>query len=257
MLLCIDAGNSQIYGGFFVDGKVINSFRLNTKLGWSSDQLGIFLRSFCHEHGVDVATVTTIAISSVVPSLDYHLNNAALKYFKCIPLFVKAEVKTGIDVSKFEGHREIGADLICSAVGAIEQFPDKNLFIVDMGTASTIIAISKSKEFLTGVIVPGLALQASSLVSAAEKLFSVEMVKPERCMPTNTAESIQVGLYYSHIGGLKYLMKKLAQGCFKDEEYLVIGTGGYSRLFEDIALFDHVEPDLILSGLVKIVELNS
>ena len=256
MFLCIDAGNSQIYGGFFKDNKAINSFRLNTKLGWSSDQLGVFLSSFCREHSIDMRLVEMVAISSVVPSLDYHLNNAALKYLKCTPIFVKPGIKTGINVTKFKSHNEIGADLICSASGAVHTYPNKNLFVIDMGTASTLIAVSKDKEFLTGIIIPGLNTQISSLATSAEKLFSVEIVKPKNKIPQNTIESIQTGLYYSHIGGLKYLIKKLAKNCFDGEEYLVIGTGGYSRLFKDEELFDYLEPDLILTGLLKIIELT-
>jgi type III pantothenate kinase len=256
MLICIDVGNTQVYGGFYQDNNFIHSFRINTKVGWSSDQLGIFLKSFCHEHAINIEQVESIAVSSVVPSFDHHLQNACLKYFKKRALFVKAGVKSGLSVAKFKNSHEIGADLICSAVGAINLHPNTNLLIIDMGTATTICAVNKSKEFLTGLIIPGIKTQNDSLAISAEKLFSVELVKPKTIMSGSTVESIQNGIYYSHIGGIKYLLQKLGKAAFGEEKSLVIATGGYSRIFTDSGLFELFDPDLVLKGLVKIIELN-
>ena len=256
MLICIDVGNTQVYGGFYHDGAFIHSFRLNVKVGWSSDQLGIFLKSFCREHAIDTEKVASIAVSSVVPSFDHHLQNACLKYFKKRALFVKSGVKSGLSVTKFKNSHEIGADLICSAVGAINLYPNTNLLIVDMGTATTICAVNKAKEFLTGLIIPGIKTQNDSLALSAEKLFSVELLKPKSIMSGSTVESIQNGIYYSHIGGIKYLLHKLGKAAFAEEKSLVIATGGYSRIFADTGLFEVIDPDLVLKGLVKIIELN-
>src|SRR3954470_19042040 len=109
MYLCLDVGNSQIHGGFFNDDKLIIDFRLNTKQGWSSDQLGIFLTSFCGIHDIDYTKVEKIGICSVVPSIDHHLRNAALKYFKREAFFIKSGVKTGVLVNRYKNPNEIGA----------------------------------------------------------------------------------------------------------------------------------------------------
>ena len=50
-------------------------------------------------------------------------------------------------------------------------------------------------------------------------------------------------------------------GAIKDEYFsgegaLVIGTGGFSRIFEDAGVFDRVEPDLVLIGIAEAVKLN-
>lgn len=257
MLLCFDVGNSQVYGGFYEDKKFSHNFRINTKIGWSSDQLGIFLRSFCREHNVAYEKVNEIAVSSVVPSFDYHLKNACLKYFKVEPLFIKSGIKTGVSVAKYKAFSEIGADLICSAVGALEQYPDNNLLLVDMGTATTITAVNKKKEFITGLIIPGIKTQVASLAHAAEKLFTVELVQPKTIMAKDTSESIQAGLYYGHLGAMRLLLKKLAKEALQDQEHKIIATGGFARLFTRTKLFDVIDSDLVLKGLVKIVAMNT
>jgi len=233
MLMCFDIGNSHIYGSFYFNDSINHKFRINTKAGWSSDQLGIFLKSFCREHDIDIQKISKIAISSVVPSLDYHFRNCCIKYFNQEPLIVKAGIKMGVSLSRFKYPHEIGADLICNAVGAINDHPNQNLLIIDMGTATTITLVNKEKEYLAGVIIPGPKTQIDSLAVAAEKLFGVELVEPKEILPKSTLESIQVGIYYSHLGGIGLLMEKLSVAAFGDEGYISIATGGFSRFSKD------------------------
>jgi type III pantothenate kinase len=256
MLMCFDVGNTEIYCGIYYHKKFINSFRIKTKNGWSSDQIGIFMKSFCRENDINISKLDKIAISSVVPSVDYSLRSACIKYFDKDPLFVKAGIKIGLSVTKFKQTQEIGADLICNAVGALDHYPEQNLLIVDLGTATTISAVNKSREYLTGVIIPGVKTQVESLALAAEKLFSVELMRPKNISPKSTIESIQAGIYYGHLGGIQLLLEKLSSACFSNEKYLIIGTGGFSRLFSNAKLFDIIDTDLTLKGLVKIIELN-
>jgi len=42
---------------------------------------------------------------------------------------------------------------------------------------------------------------------------------------------------------------------FSEDPPLVIGTGGFSQLFDREKLFDHVMPDLILTGLMEVMEV--
>jgi hypothetical protein len=38
---------------------------------------------------------------------------------------------------------------------------------------------------------------------------------------------------------------------------LVVGTGGFVHLFDRENIFDHVVSDLILTGLIEVLRLNS
>ena len=51
MILCLDVGNSQIYGGIFKDDEILFQFRKTSKDRSSSDEIGIFLRSVLRENG--------------------------------------------------------------------------------------------------------------------------------------------------------------------------------------------------------------
>ena len=257
MYLCLDVGNSQMHGGFYYKNKLLNDFRLNTRQNWSSDQLGIFFTSFCHENAIDYKKLKAIGISSVVPSIDHHLQNASIKYFKKKPFFIKLDIKSELIVDRYKNPQEIGADLICGAISGIKMFPKQNLLVVDMGTATTITAISANKEFLGGIIIPGIAIQANSLSSSAEQLFTVEIKKPNTYIGKVTSDCIQSGIYYGHLGTLQYLISNAKTEVFNNKSCIILATGGFARLYQNENVFDKIIPDLVLKGIIYFLEMNS
>lgn len=52
------------------------------------------------------------------------------------------------------------------------------------------------------------------------------------------------------------LTREIRDQAFRGEPAFVIGTGGFSRLFEREKLFDALLPDLILVGLERALSLN-
>ena len=53
MILTLDVGNSQIFGGVFEDGELTLRFRRAAQPSLSSDELGLFLRRVLRENGSD------------------------------------------------------------------------------------------------------------------------------------------------------------------------------------------------------------
>ena len=168
---------------------------------------------------------------------------------------MKPGIKTGLKVL-YRDPKEVGADRIADAVGAIKLFPGKNLIVADFGTATTLCAITKDKEFLGGNILPGLRLAMDALEARTAQLPSVEIVPPSSGIGRSTVESIQAGLYWSNVGMVKELVQRITTEVFPDEPPLVIGTGGFAQLFNREKLFDHVVADLILTGLLEVTRLN-
>ena len=111
MILGLDVGNSHIHGGVFdVDGeqaKLLLQFRYPSAAQCTSDQLGVFFKSILRENKLDPSKIKQIAVCSVVPSMDYSLRSALIKYFSVEPFFLKAGVKTGLKL-KYKNTNEIG-----------------------------------------------------------------------------------------------------------------------------------------------------
>lgn len=257
MKLCIDIGNTHLYGGCFDGNSITHRFRFNSKQGWSSDQIGIFLKSYLREQEIDHRLLTQVIICSVVPSINYSINSAFIKYFGITPFFLKQGVKTGLIVNKYQGQREVGSDIIAGCVAAIDLYQNQNVIIVDLGTATTISIVNSKKEFLGGVIFPGIQTQAKSLAANTETLPSVDIKTPKKIIGIGTESAIQSGVYFSHLASIRFFAQQIAREAFLEEDYVLIGTGGFSTLFKDKKLFDLIEQDLIFLGLLKIDELNS
>jgi type III pantothenate kinase len=255
MILCLDVGNTQIHGGVYKDEELISQFRKTSRQQFSSDEFGVFFRSVLRESKIDPDLIKDISICSVVPDLNHSLRNGCLKYFSKNPFFLRPGVKTGLKI-KYRNPLEVGADRIANAIAAIHLYPNKNLIIVDFGTATTFCVINKSKEYLGGIIIPGLKISMEALENQTAQLPIVEIRKVEDVIGKSTVESIQSGLYHGQIGMVRELKSKITKEAFKDEDPVVLGTGGFSRLFEYENLFHKIIPTLVLQGLHQAYLMN-
>ena len=256
MLLCLDVGNSEIFGGLFDGDDLVIQFRRTSQLRSSSDELGVFFRSVLRENSVNPDKISGVAICCVVPDLLYSLRACCQKYFFLEPLILRPGVRTGLKI-KYRDPKEVGADRIADAVGATKMFPNRNLVVADFGTATTLCAITKNKEFLGGNIIPGVRLSMEALEERTAQLPSVEILPPRHAIGRSTVESIQSGLYWSNVGMVREIISRITAEEFPDNPPIVIGTGGFAILFNREKLFDRVVPDLILTGLREIVRLNA
>jgi type III pantothenate kinase len=256
MILALDVGNSQIFGGVIVNDEIKFRFRKTSKTGGSSDEVGIFLRSVLRENGFEPEKVEKITLCSVVPDVVYSLRNACKKYFGMTPFILQAGVKTSLKIN-YRNPLDVGADRIANAIAAMQRYPKKNLVIVDLGTATTFCGISAEKEYLGGSIVAGLRLCMEALESKRAKLPAVEIVPMQEALGRSTVESIQSGLFFGHIGVIKEISGRISRECFDGDKPFIVGTGGFSSLFDKQKVFDVIQPDLVLHGLNIALKLNS
>ncbi len=255
MILTLDVGNSQIFGGLFNKGELTLRFRKTSRPATSSDEMGLFLRSVLRENGSDPAEVDQIALCSVVPDMVYSLRSCCRKYFALDPFILQAGVKTGLKIL-YRNPIEVGPDRIANAIGAAHLHPEANLIIIDFGTATTFDVVRAGRDYLGGIIVPGFRIAMEALEKNTARLPSVEIVPPTELIGRSTVESIQSGLYFGNRAMVRDLTKEIREQAFRGERAVVIGTGGFSRLFETERVFDELIPDLVLIGLVRALGLN-
>ena len=255
MILTLDVGNSQIFGGVFHGEELVLRFRTASRPLTSSDELGLFLRGVLRENGADASDISQIAFCSVVPEIVYALRSCCRKYFRLDPFILQAGVKTGLKIG-YRNPLDVGPDRIANAIAATHIYPDRNLIIVDCGTATIIDAVRAGREFLGGMILPGVRISMEALERNTARLPSVEILPATQLVGRSTIECIQSGLYFGTRAAIQGLTRDLHREVFRQEPALVIGTGGFSRLFEEERLFDALQPDLILIGLAHALSLN-
>ena len=255
MILCLDVGNTHFYGGVFQEEKLLMQFRYPSTFDCTSDQLGVFLKGILRENDIDPNLIAYTSVSSVVPSLDYSIRACFLKYFSIEPLFLKIGLKTGLRIL-YKNPQEIGSDRIANAVAAAYQFPQKNIIVIDLGTATTFDIISSESIYLGGVIMPGINLAMKTLNENTAKLPPVTIVKSQSVIGQTTIANIQAGLFYGNLGAFNEIVGRITTEAFKNKEVIVIGTGGFSHLFEDEKIFTTIIPDLVLQGLRLVLKKN-
>jgi type III pantothenate kinase len=255
MLLCLDVGNSQLFGGVYDGQDLKTTFRRTSSIRASSDELGTFFRAVLRENGIAPEQIDMAGICSVVPDALHSLRNCFRKYFHFEPFLLQPGVKTGLKI-RYRNPLEVGADKIANAIGGLVRFPGRNLLIVDFGTATTICAVTKDKEYLGGIISPGIQTSMAALESKTAQLPSVEIVKPSEILGRSTVESIQSGLYYGTLATVRSLAAIVTEEHFAHEKPVILGTGGFGRLFQNEQLFDAFVPELALIGLRRAVELS-
>lgn len=254
MLLCLDVGNSHIYGGLFANEEICLRFRHPSKVS-TSDELGVFLKMVLRENSFDSSLVSKISICSVVPRLEYSLRAACIKYFNITPFFLQSGVKTGLNI-KYNNPKDVGADRIANAIAATHNFPNTNLIIIDFGTATTFCAVSANKVYLGGAIMPGLQLAVDALANNTAKLPPIEIVKLDKAIGVSTVESMQSGIFYGALGSSLEIIKRMKYERFLNQESLVVATGGFASLFANYQLYDHHMPDLVLQGVKIASDMN-
>jgi len=185
--------------------------------------------------------ISKVFVSSVVPSLDgiiknYFPGKTIFFDYKNIPIKIKTK-----------NPKEVGSDRLVNAYAGIHLYSSP-LIIIDFGTATTFDIINSKKEYIGGIICPGLELSRQSLSKNTAKLPLITLKKPYCIIGKTTEESMLSGLvigYEEMIKGLLIRIKKIMP-----KNTLVCSTGGYSKLIcENISDINIINPTLTLEGL--------
>lgn len=253
VIFVFDIGNTNMVLGVYKGEDLIHHWRIETDRHKTEDEYGMIIRSLFEHAELTFAEIEGIVISSVVPPIMFALERMCQKYFHLKPLIVGPGIKTGLNI-KYENPREVGADRIVNAVGAIHEYGSP-LIIVDFGTATTYCYINEHKQYMGGAIAPGIGISTEALYSRAAKLPRIEIARPEGIIGKNTVAAMQAGIFYGYVGQVEGIVKRI-----KEESKLnptVIATGGLANLItQESTMIDIVDPFLTLKGLQLIYKRN-
>lgn len=242
MNLCIDQGNSRTKIALFKkDGRIVKN---------------LLYKSFT---SADVERLFSLypiknSIVSTVANIDAAVVNALNRLSQHFILF---DYLTPLPIANcYETPETLGQDRIASAVGAATLCPDKNLLIVDAGSAITYDFVSAEQGYLGGNIAPGIKMRLTVLHQMTKKLPQVE-VEQNALTPLfgkNTKEAIAAGVVRGVVFEVKGYMRALSE---QGIDFVAFATGGHAPYILN-GMKDGMrhEPNLVLIGLNKILEYN-
>lgn len=254
MILTMDIGNTNIKCAAFEGMEPRHGWRLSTNRKKTHDEYAMLNINFLTHYGYRISDIEGIIVSSVVPSINYTIEQMCDIHLGHRPMLVQPGMKTGINL-RYENPKDLGADRICNAVAAYEYHGAPCIYI-DFGTATTFGVLSAKGEFLGGAICPGLKLSSEALTERAAQLPKIELTRPERIIARNTVANMQAGIVYGYVGQVEYIVRKMKKE-MGEPSAKVLATGGMGRIIAgETNCIDVTDPELTLKGLRLLYERN-
>ncbi len=253
MILVIDIGNTNIVAGCVEGKNILFRERLSTAHRATRLEYSVLFKTAFDMYKVDYRAIEGAIISSVVPSVTNIVKEAIEKLCGISVMVVGPGLKTGISII-IDNPAQLGSDLVVDAVAGIEEYPLPQI-IIDMGTATTVSAINRQRQFLGGAILPGVAVSHDALIGRTSQLPKVAFEKPKKIIGSNTIDSIKSGILYGNAGAIEGIVDRFENEL--GEKCTVIATGGLAKVIVPLCKRDIiVDEDLLLKGLMLIYEKN-
>ena len=240
MNLIIDIGNTVAKIAVFKDKDIV-------EILYDSNQTLECLSDICAKYADEKAIVATVI----------DLNERVLAQLKSLPVsLLWLNEKTLLPVENlYETPETLGYDRMAAVVGAYEQFPGKDILVIDAGTCITYEFIDAAGRYHGGNISPGVQMRFRALHEFTGRLPLV--FREGRRLPlgsdTDTAmrEGVLKGMEYE-ISGYITAMKH------KYPELLVFLTGGDDFSFDtNLKSIIFADRFLVLKGLNRILNYNN
>jgi len=253
MILAVDIGNTNIVLGCCDKDKILFRERVSTSLTATDLEYAVILRTAVEMNGLDGSQIDGAIISSVVPTITNTVKAAVEKYTKVKCKVVGPGMKTGLSI-KIDNPAQLGSDLVVDAVAGINEYKTP-LIIVDMGTATTLSVIDTNKDYIGGMIMPGIIVSHDSLINRTSQLPRIALEQPKKVIGTNTVECIKGGLLYGNAGAIDGICQRIMQELGKD--CTVVATGGLAPIIVPLCRTNiTLDEDLLLKGLMIIYNKN-
>lgn len=253
MILAIDVGNTNIVVGCIDDLKTYFIERLSTNRTKTELEYAVDLKNVLDIYHIKKAEIEGCIISSVVPQITNIVKLAAEKILKKNAIVLGPGVKTGLNIM-MDNPGQLGADQVADAVAGISGYPVP-LILIDMGTATTASVVNSKKQYVGGMILPGVGVSLDALTARASQLSGISIDAPRHVIGKNTIECMKSGVLYSNAAALDGIIDRIEEEL--GEKATVVATGGLAKKIVPHCKREIIlDEELLLRGLLIIYEKN-
>src|SRR3982075_955035 len=200
-----------------------------------------YLRGFIKRRKIDMFVVCSVGTKK-----NREVKSAARK---TQILWLVPHVKLGVGI-KYPSPKTIGADRLANAA-AVAALYGAPAIVVDFGTAVTFDIVSAEKEYIGGVIAPGLEAMTNFLYQRTALLPKLVLREPRSAIGRSTIEAMMAGAVFGYRGLVKELIARIKAEAFPGSSRVrIVATGGYADLIAaELPEIEAVHPHLTLEGL--------
>ncbi len=230
--ICLFNNNLKLIKNIKIQNKNLNKKFIKKKL--------LFLRKYNSK-------IRKALFSSVVPQ-SYKIIKKTVQE---ITKFNCEELKN-YNLNKFinikVNRKQIGSDRLANAIAVIDN--KSNYIVVDFGTATNFDIVIK-KDYIGGVLAPGVELSLKNLIDKASLIPKIKLEKTTKVIGKNTKSAVRAGFYYGYSGLIENIIKLILKQTRK--KFKIILTGGFAHLFKSsIKGIKSVDKNLTIKGILKV-----
>lgn len=253
MILAIDIGNTNIVIGCVDEKKTYFIERLATVKTKTELEYAIDIKVVLELYGISREYIKGGIICSVVPQITSIVRLAAEKVLRRQILVVGPGIKTGLNIL-MDNPAQLGSDLVAGAVAGINEYP-LPLIILDMGTATTICVIDEKKNYIGGMILPGVMVSLNSLTAHAAQLQGISLEPPRQMIGKNTIDCMKSGIINGNASVVDGMIDRIEEEIGK--KATAVATGGLAKAIVPYCRRKVILDDnLLLKGLLIIYNKN-
>ena len=234
--IVIDQGNTSAKVAFFHEYKLLSSFIFKLL---TVDKLRKLQSKFSPSHGI------LCSVTEVDPEITEFLKSSLPGFYvfdQTLKLPVQVDYKTP---------QTLGKDRVSAIVGAWNNHKDKNILVIDLGTAITYDFLDASGVYQGGNISPGMTIRFKALNEYTKRLPLIDEQGDLPKFGYDTETAIRSGV----VGGIvKEIDAYIDEYKKQYPDLLVFLTGGHSFYFETkLKNSTFADGNLVLTGLNEIL----
>jgi type III pantothenate kinase len=233
-LLLVDAGNTRVKWALAEARAPLGQWAVHGAV--AHDDIGSLAATW-QAHAAGRVIVANVAGAGIRARLAAVLPPVPVEWF------VSSAARAGV-VNRYRNPTQLGCDRFAVAIGAHALAPGKAVIAATCGTATTVDAVGAGGEFLGGMILPGLALMASSL---ARNTAQLPQVAPGSSAPPlfadNTDDAIVSGCLSAQAGAIER-----AVAAHRAEECIISG-GAAPWIASALNIPHRLADNMVLVGL--------
>ena len=238
--LIIDIGNTAAKVALFDGGEMVEVLT-------ESNQSLDCLEALCVKYPVEQGIVATVI----------DLSERVLAALVALPFpLLWLDSKTPLPVTNlYETPETLGYDRMAAVVGANEQYPRRDILVIDAGTCITYEFIDSKGQYHGGNISPGMQMRFKALNQFTGRLPLIDSKGRKLPMGRDTETAIRAGV----LKGMEYEISGYIESMkHKYPELLVFLTGGDDFSFDSsVKSIIFADRFLVLKGLNRILNYNN
>ena len=255
-LLVIETGNTTASIALFSGNDCLEVHKIPSPLMSNRESVAAQLKPIFMNH----PALRDAALCSVVPALDPVIIACLRSHLPGEVVNVSASMQLPFTLH-YDSPDSFGADRIALCALSRLLYPGEAVIALDIGTAITVDVLDSSRDYLGGLIMPGLDLMAKALHEHTARLPLVGIERPETLVGLSTVDCIRNGIVLSCVSGIDGLLVKIKKWLREEcgeENIRVIAAGGNAPLVA--AMLDSspvVEEHAVLRGTRYLFSLNA